>query len=198
MKAAKKTTKKKSLDINTPVGIENQPVSNIKWVKRTELWSNDYNPNKVASPEFELLRQSLRRDGWAIPLIIRKDGEIVDGFHRWTLSGEPEFFLMTDGMVPVTVLPQASDRAHQIESTIRYNRARGKHVVDPMADIVVELVRLGQTKKQVCELLGMEDEEFDRLSDRGNMPKRGSKEKFEHGWSPNDGGFMADETWEEK
>jgi ParB-like chromosome segregation protein Spo0J len=196
MTAKKSSTEKKNG--KTPVGVENQPVSNIMWVKRTDLWSNDYNPNSVATPELELLRQSLREDGWSMPLIIRADGEIVDGFHRWSISGEKEFYAITGGLVPVTILPQAKDRAHQIESTVRYNRARGKHVVDPMADVVIELVKLGQTKEQVCKLLGMEDEEFDRLSDRGNMPKRGSKDKFEHGWIPNDGSYMAGEGWEEK
>lgn len=200
-KATKKVRKNgKSSDVAKVrhIGIDNQPVSGVKWVDRTTLWSNDYNPNHVATPEMELLRNSLREDGWALPLVVRKDGEIVDGFHRWTLSDEKEFMAMTDGKVPIVILNPASDKAHQIESTVRYNRARGKHVMDLMADIVVKLLALGKKKEQICVLLGMEDEEFERLKDRGNMPKRGGKETFDKGWVPDDGSFLAGEEWEEK
>lgn len=165
------------------VGIENQPVSHIKWVDRDTLFANNYNPNRVAKSEFELLRESIRQDGWSIPLIVRLSGEIVDGFHRWTISGELEFRAMTDGKVPVAYLPDV-DLAHQIESTVRYNRARGKHGVVPMADIVIILDKDGVSKEQVCKMLGMEEEEYERLKAYGNMPKVAGKSEFGKGWEP--------------
>ena len=169
-------------------GIDNQPMSHVEWVHRDNLFANNYNPNKVAPPEWALLRTSLLEDGWSAPIITRPDGEIVDGFHRWTLSGEPDVYAMTDGFVPIVKLPEATDRAHQIASTIRYSRARGNHYVVSMADIVAELkTQLGLTDTEIMRRLGMEDEEVERLADRGNMRKRGSAPEFNNGWVP-DGG----------
>lgn len=164
-------------------GIESQPISHVVWVNRDDLFANNYNPNKVAKPEFELLRESIRQDGWSIPLIVRKTGEIVDGFHRWTISGEPEFREMTDGLVPVVYLPEV-DLSHQIESTIRYNRARGKHGVVPMADIVNKLIKHGVPRKKISQMLGMDDEEITRLYNYGNMPTNAGKASFGKGWKP--------------
>jgi len=167
------------------MAITDQPVNAVQWRDRKTLWANDYNPNKVAPPEWSLLRTSLLEDGWTLPLIIREDGEIVDGFHRWTLSAEKPIFALTDGLVPVVVLPEAASRAHQIASTIRYNRARGSHYVTSMADIVTELKDdLGVGDNEIMRSFGMEDEEVTRLYERGNMRKRGSKNEFGNGWIP--------------
>src|SRR5258708_4407167 len=82
-------------------GIISQPIGHVHWVKRSLLRANDYNPNHVAPPELALLKVSIMEDGWTQPIVIRKDYEIVDGFHRWTVSGDPEVSALTDGMVPV-------------------------------------------------------------------------------------------------
>ena len=167
------------------MGIEQQPVNDVQWWSREKLYANDYNPNKVAPPEWALLKTSLLEDGWTIPLIIRPDGEIVDGFHRWTLSGDPDIYKLTDGLVPVVILPQALDRLHQMASTIRYNRARGSHYVVSMADMVAELKDKQRVEdKDIMRLFGMEDEEVRRLHERGKMTKRGSREGFGNGWVP--------------
>lgn len=165
---------------------ESQPVNKIEWWHRDALWSNDYNPNNVAPPELALLRVSLLEDGWTLPLVIRPDGEIVDGEHRWTLCGEPDLYALTDGYVPVVVLEKAKTRSHQIASTIRYNRARGVHSVMDMADIVSALIDdLEWSRQDVIDRLGMEPEEVSRLYDHGNMRLRGtSSASFSKGWKP--------------
>lgn len=152
------------------------------WVDRDSLFANQYNPNKVAKREFELLRESIRQDGWALPIVVRPSGEIVDGFHRWTLSGEPEFRKMTDGKIPVVYLDDV-DTAHQMESTIRYNRARGKHGVVQMAEIVNDLIGQGQTEKEISATLGMELEEIRRLRKFGLMTDSATGE-FGKAWIP--------------
>lgn len=166
--------------------IDNQPVSAVKWVKAEDLWANDYNPNRVARSEFRLLKLSLLEDGWTLPLVVRPDGEIVDGFHRWTLAlNDPQVTALTDGHVPVVFLPQAEDRGHQIASTIRYNRARGSHYVGSMADIVGQLAeQLGWSREDIERRLGMESEEVGRFIDRGSMVKRGSSDEFGKAWIP--------------
>ena len=103
-------------------GINEQPVNAVKWVDRNSLNANDYNPNFVAPPELELLKTSIIEDGWTQPIVILSDNTIVDGFHRWTISGDPEVGNLTDGKVPVVVVD--FDKDHRMMSTIRHNRSK--------------------------------------------------------------------------
>ena len=81
-----------------------QPLDNIQWINREELSPNGYNPNRVAPPELKLLKLSILEDGWTQPIVINPDKTIVDGFHRWTVSGHKEIFDLTGGLVPVVVI----------------------------------------------------------------------------------------------
>ena len=171
-----------------PQGKDNQPLSAITWVDPKTLHANSYNPNKVATPEMRLLKTSILEDGWTQPIVARPDGEIVDGFHRWTLgSTDKDVKAMTGGLVPVVRL-QDADMAHQMMSTVRHNRARGSHAVLKMADIVRDLRdKEGLTEQEIMARLSMEDEEVERLYDASGMIKRGRSEGFNKGWEPDDG-----------
>jgi hypothetical protein len=157
----------------------------IEWVDRDRLRANDYNPNKVARPEMRLLRRSILADGWTQPIVVREDGdhfEIVDGFHRWTISKDKTVSALTDGMVPIVRI--TPDPASQRASTVRHNRARGTHYVVSMADIVAELASAGWDSARIGDELGMDPEEVDRLAMRGNMVERGGQPEFGRGWVP--------------
>jgi len=167
-----------------------QPVESVQWVHRERLQSNSYNPNHVAPPELRLLKLSILEDGWTQPIVVRpltddKAGplEIVDGFHRWTVAGDPDVERMTNGLVPVVIL-QPTDIAHQRMSTIRHNRARGTHNVLRMAEIVNDMLEEGVSKEDVMRRLEMEDEEVERLADRGDKLKRSARDTFNNGWVP--------------
>ena len=130
--------------------VEEQPVSRVQWVDRDQIQANTWNPNHVAPPEMELLRVSIEEDGWTQPIVVQEISpdselgqdlglsetryEVVDGFHRWKVSGEERIGRLTDYLVPVVVV--TLDPAHARLSTIRHNRARGTHRVGMMADIV--------------------------------------------------------------
>lgn len=169
-----------------PHGRDAQPLSCIEWVPRDDLHANLYNPNHVAKPELELLKTSILEDGWTQPIVARPDGEIVDGFHRWTVSADPRIYAMTAGFVPVVrLVPPAT--GDQMLSTVRHNRARGEHGVLPMAAIVRRLRdEEGLSVEAVMQRCGMEREEVTRLYDRGGMTERGTqgKEGFSKGWTP--------------
>lgn len=170
-----------------------QPIDRVTWVHRDLLRSNTWNPNHVAGPEMKLLKQSILEDGWATAIVVQQvnndDGtldhyEIVDGFHRWTVSGDPEVYAMTGGKVPITVV--AVDDAHARISTIRFNRARGRHTVSIMGDIINELSNdLDVSDDEMMERLGMTREEVVRLRERGRMVKRHRKaEGLSEAWRP--------------
>ncbi len=170
-----------------PTGIDRQPVSHVQWVDRDTLRANDYNPNRVAPPELDLLKRSILEDGWTQPIVIRDGGEIVDGFHRWLVSDDPEVRALTGGLVPVVPLRAEVDPVHQRMSTIRHNRARGTHAIARMADIVAELVEAGALTDAVArERLGMEAEEVHRLAERGDMRQRAGRDevRFDPAWIP--------------
>ena len=164
--------------------VEAQPVSALRWVQASELHSNTYNPNTVFAPEMESLRLSLLEDGWTQPIVVRSDMEIVDGFHRWTLgSTDPEIAAMTGGLVPIVTLVHAT-QASQMVSTVRHNRARGQHGILKMGEIVRTLHDLGLRDAEICEKLGMEEEELERLSDLRGSPEMAGKDSFGQGWIP--------------
>lgn len=160
-----------------------QPVATVEWVPRETLRANDYNPNKMFKTELALLKTSIMEDGWTQPIVARLDGEIVDGFHRWTVSADPDIAALTDGLIPV-VRVRHVDPAQQRMATIRHNRARGEHGVLPMADIIAEISASGVTDEELQRRLGMEGEEVQRLKDRGDMKKRAGTGEFNGGWVP--------------
>jgi ParB-like chromosome segregation protein Spo0J len=164
-------------------GIEFQPVARVEWVPRERLRANSYNPNSVAPPEMRLLKLSILEAGWTQPIVARTDGEIVDGFHRWTVSADKEVSALTGGKVPVVWLNRSIEQ--QMMDTIRHNRARGSHRVLSMAQIVGELKARGLSDEELVKRLQMEDEEVERLADNSGMPARvGGKQGFGKAWMP--------------
>lgn len=160
-----------------------QPIQEIEWIEPVLLKPNDYNPNRVFGPEFALLKTSLLQDGWTQPIVATEDGFIVDGFHRWTLaSTDPEVAKMTNGLVPVVRIRGASIE-HRMESTVRHNRARGKHGVLKMGDIVRALLNT-RSVEEVRAMLGMDEEEIDRLAETKHAPDLIGKDSFGKGWIP--------------
>ena len=163
----------------------NQPLSEIIWRDRADLKPNNYNPNKVAPPELKLLKISILEDGWTQPIVINPDMTIVDGFHRWTVSGQPEVFALTSGMVP-TVMVKPKNESDQQMATIRHNRARGTHGVLEMSNIVTDMVNKGLSGEEIMKRLMMEKEEVVRLLFRAGIPKSQvfTDLEFSQSWKP--------------
>lgn len=140
------------------------PLSTLQWVERSRIRPNDYNPNKVSKQNLELLKQSILANGWTLPIVVRPDFTIIDGFHRWTVAGEEQLVSMLKGRVPVVVV-EHKDKAGNIYGTVTHNRARGTHLLGPMKAIVKELMDEGKSVSEIGKQLGMRPEEVFRLSD---------------------------------
>lgn len=130
---------------------------------------NDYNPNRVAAPELELLKISIISAGWTQPIVINPDMEIIDGFHRWTVSGHKEMIEIYGEQVP-TVMTVPADKSEQQMHTIRHNRARGTHLVLEMSKIVQDMIEDGVPMPEIGARLKMEREEVERLATRAGVP----------------------------
>jgi len=141
-----------------------KPVSNVRIVDRNLLKPNDYNPNKVVESNLDLLIQSILTNGWTLPIVVRPDFTIIDGFHRWTVSGREPLKTKLGGKVPVVIVDHGDNRDEDIYGTITHNRARGTHLLEPMRKIIQELLANGKTVNEICKQLGMSKEEVFRLS----------------------------------
>ena len=140
------------------------PLETLQWVDRSKVKPNDYNPNKVSKQNLQLLKQSILANGWTLPVVIRPDFTIIDGFHRWTVAGEEPLVSMLEGKVPVVIV-EHKDKAGNIYGTVTHNRARGTHLLEPMKAIVKKLMEEGKTVEEIGKQLGMKPEEIFRLSE---------------------------------
>lgn len=171
-----------------------EPVDLILWVKSDGISANDYNPNSVAPPEMELLKESILQDGYTQPVVTFKDGdkrEVVDGFHRNRVGREcEEVRARVRGYLPVvTINSDRTDKGDRIASTIRHNRARGKHKVEAMSDIVIELKRRNWSDEKIGKNLGMDPDEVLRLCQITGMAELFKDADFSKSW---DIGFEED------
>lgn len=142
------------------------PVYNVQRVHVEDIQANAYNPNHVATPEMKLLYQSIKEDGYTMPIVCYKldNGkyEIVDGFHRYmTMLNHKDIYDRECGCLPVVVIDK--DISNRMASTIRHNRARGTHSIELMSNIVAELVQAGMSDAWILKNIGMDAEELLRL-----------------------------------
>lgn len=171
----------------------NEPVDFVRWVKNDTVVANDYNPNRVAPPEMELLEISIMNDGYTQPIVTwnnpEKDKiEVVDGFHRSRVGKESKVIQKrVKGYLPVVdIRKEQSDKNDRIASTIRHNRARGKHQIDAMSEIVIELKNRNWTNQRISLQLGMDEEEVLRLCQISGLEHLFSDSDFSKSWESSD------------
>ena len=178
-----------------------EPVDLVQWVKNTTVGANDYNPNTVAPPEMELLRLSIASDGYTQPIVTwsnseKVDHEVIDGFHRHRVGKEcAEIQSRIHGYLPIVAVSEDRENKNdRIASTIRHNRARGKHKVDAMSDIVVELKNRNWANSRICKELGMDEDEVLRLCQITGLQDLFKDEEFSMSWDVTEANF---EAWED-
>lgn len=140
------------------------PLSTLQWVERDKVTPNNYNPNRVNKENLNLLVRSILSNGFTMPLVVRPDLTLIDGFHRWMVAGEEPLKSKLKGKVPIVIVKHA-DEAGDIYGTVTHNRARGTHLLEPMKNIVRRLISQGKGVKEISKELGMKPEEVFRLTD---------------------------------
>lgn len=166
-----------------------EPVDFVRWVKSDNVRANDYNPNSVAPPEMELLRLSIMEDGYTQPIVTNLEEDVrvvIDGFHRNRVGKECEDVRnRIKGYLPVVqIRASQQDKEHRMASTIRHNRARGKHQVDAMTAIVLDLKRRNWSDTKIGKQLGMDQDEVLRLSQIGGLADAFADKSFSEAWEP--------------
>jgi ParB-like chromosome segregation protein Spo0J len=166
-----------------------EPVDCVVWVKNDKVTANDYNPNSVAPPEMKLLEHSISEDGYTQPIVTypRPEDEkieVVDGFHRHRVGKEsPLIQSRVHGYLPVVKIRSTqSDKNDRMASTIRHNRARGKHKIESMSDMVIELTRRNWSDEKIAKNLGMDSDEVLRLKQITGLAEMFSDKDFSRAW----------------
>jgi ParB-like chromosome segregation protein Spo0J len=163
-----------------------QPVDLIRWIPIEKVTANDYNPNSVAKNEMRLLYVSILHDGYTQPVvtIYDKDSDkyvIVDGFHRYTtMRLNQDIRDRCGGLLPVVVIDKPiNDR---MASTIRHNRARGKHSVNGMSNMVFQMLENGWSDEDICKEIGCEPDELIRLKHVTGFSKLFENVEYRRAW----------------
>ncbi|MEO3989577.1 IbrB-like domain-containing protein [Pseudocitrobacter cyperus] len=168
---------------------KDQPADCVLWVKEEQVKPNDYNPNNMAPPEKRLLQKSLEADGFTQPIVVMdkydNQFEIVDGYHRYALSGgKAALKKQFNGYLPIARLEnRSSGLPSRMAATIRHNRARGRHQVRAMSDIVLELSRLGWGDDRIGKELGMDSDEVLRLKQINGLLEMFGDRQFSQAWT---------------
>ena len=183
---------------------KNEPVDFVKWVYNENVVANDYNPNKVAPPEMELLEVSIMNDGYTQPIVTwsneeKGKTEVIDGFHRNRVGKESKIVnSRIKGYLPVVdIRKEQSGKNDRIASTIRHNRARGKHQVNAMSEIVIELKNRNWTNKRISKQLGMDEEEVLRLCQISGLEHLFTDNDFSKAWEAVDSNEAYEEITDE-
>lgn len=166
---------------------KDEPVDCVIWVKKDKVIANDYNPNTVAPPEMKLLEHSIMQDGYTQPIVTWENEdnfEVVDGFHRNRVGKESkEIEKRIHGYLPIVIVNQDRlDKGDRIAATIRHNRARGKHRVDGMSDIVIDLKRRNWSDAKIGRELGMDQDEVLRLTQITGLAEMFADREFSLAW----------------
>jgi ParB-like chromosome segregation protein Spo0J len=164
-----------------------EPVDCVQWVQGDAVFANDYNPNAVAPPEMELLRVSIMADGYTQPIVANHDGDkfvVVDGFHRNRVGKEcKDVAVRLKGYLPIVQIRETQgDTPERMASTIRHNRARGKHRVEAMSEIVLELKRRNWSDDKIGKELGMDADEVLRLTQISGLAEMFVDKEFSEAW----------------
>ena len=164
------------------------PVYGVRRVPVEKVRANEYNPNRVAPPEMRLLYDSIKQDGYTMPIVCYYNAqddmyEIVDGFHRYSIMLQhKDIYEREHGMLPVSVIDKPIDE--RMASTIRHNRARGAHDVDLMSNIVAELHKIGRSDAWLAKHLGMDQDEILRLKQITGLAEAFKDREFSRSWEP--------------
>lgn len=166
---------------------KSEPVDFVKWVINSSVTANDYNPNSVAPPEMQLLEHSIMQDGYTQPIVTWPHDdtvEVIDGFHRNRVGKESKpVSERVKGYLPTVIIKDSQeDKNNRIASTIRHNRARGKHRVEAMSDIVLDLKRRNWAPKKIAKELGMDQDEVLRLAQITGLAEMFLDKDFSEAW----------------
>jgi ParB-like chromosome segregation protein Spo0J len=175
------------LEISKYSPFNTEPVDCVQWISNKKVVANNYNPNTVAPPEMKLLELSIQEDGYTQPIVSysREEGyEVVDGFHRHRVGKESKpIQARVKGYLPLVVINKSrTELTDRMASTIRHNRARGKHGVESMSDIVIELKKRNRSDEWIAQHLGMDADEVLRLCQVSGLIELFTNVEFNKAW----------------
>lgn len=168
---------------------KSEPTDFIRWVKNGTVQANGYNPNSVATTEMDLLKLSIEADGYTQPIVTMKSEghrEVIDGYHRHLVGKTYDPIQnRVHGYLPVvTINSDRESLEDRMASTVRHNRARGKHKIEAMSDIVMHLKKRKWSDQKISKHLGMDEDEVLRLRQITGLAEAFKDREFSEAWEP--------------
>lgn len=158
----------------------NQKVMETIVVPLTELYANDYNPNRMPDNEMGLLKECISKYGFLFPIITTFDKEhgkyrIIDGYHRFEA-------LKRMGATEAAIIDMQIPYHDAVQLTVLMNRIKGLHQVELMSDLILKLEDLGLEDAEICKNLGMEVEEYLRLKQQLGIAHSFRNHEYSKSW----------------
>ncbi|MCD9520268.1 IbrB-like domain-containing protein [Photobacterium phosphoreum] len=173
-------------DISAKIVEFKHPTLNVKLIDSSLVKDNDYNPNKVAPPEFKLLKHSIEKDGITMPIVVGKlpqsqDYVIIDGYHRsQIIKNDDQINQSISNYIPVVILDKTID--NRMSSSIRHNIARGVHQVELTSKLVIKLRDMNWTNDDISQELGMDNDEVLRMQQVTGLAEAFRHNSFSKAW----------------
>ena len=167
---------------------KHEPVDCVVWIPNENVVANKYNPNKVAPPQMKLLRLSVHKDGYTMPIVSMKKSdsvyEIIDGFHRNRVGKEyKEIRDRVHGHLPLSLINKDRyDEKDRKAATWRHNEARGKHGIDPITTIIQTVIEQGWNDDMVCREFGIGADEVLRFKQNTGLPELFKDRSYSKAW----------------
>jgi len=148
----------------------------VEMVDPSRLKPNPYNPNKQDEDEFALLRRSIQKDGFTMPVLANVAYVIIDGEHRWRAA-------LAESLKSIPVVRIDVDDVKMKMSTIRHNKARGSHDANLEALVIADLERLVGRDFILDELM-LKNDEIDELLSFTSAAVDLAGEEYNPSWTP--------------
>jgi len=163
------------------------PVYNIKKISIDKIKANDYNPNRIASPEFKLLELSILEDGFTMPIVCyhnKKDDmyEIVDGLHRFLIAKNNKTINQREkNSIPVSIIEKPLK--NRFASSIRHNRARGENLLELMQNFIYKSIENNKIDDNwMMKNYGLDKDELLRLKQLTGIKELFKDKDFSKTW----------------
>lgn len=157
-----KIVKTKKPSIHVPQqDVDKDYEPDIRVVPIDDIEVNEWNPNAMDMETFNILVETVRREGMNQPVLVREKPktpgkyQLIDGEHRYKAS-------KAAGLLKIMVVVAPYDEAMSKVRTISMNNIRGEYIPMKMAKLLVDLQE-EFSEEEIRRMTGVKEEEFANL-----------------------------------
>lgn len=159
------------------------PCANTLLVSKDLIIANNYNPNHVPKDKMQLLKQSIKDNGFCFPIVtifddIEEKFVVIDGFHRKTMG---DTAWMDFDYIPLVFVEH--DISKRMYATVQFNKARGSHQIDMDADLIRSLIEQGKSEEEISIHLGIDIDTIHRYKQLTGIAALFKNSEYSTSWT---------------